>query len=215
MVQRLHQVSEGHVKKILDGDGIIQRDVHVVLHSGQHSSAMVDMDALFTKSSLAATISFHMTKLIDFEKEIQAVIGPAMNGWALAREVAQELCIDGLRVCFADKIGLEFFLRPCFEKYINGKGVLVVDDVITTGNSLKVVTDIVRLFQGEVVGVAALWNRGNVPAELFGVPEEKFRVLVTENLPMWSKEQCPLCTAGKPINMDLSSVHPVGVSVGA
>jgi orotate phosphoribosyltransferase len=76
-----------------------------------------------------------------------------------------------------------------------------VEDIITTGNSIKAVSDAVRDAGGIVAGVAAICNRGGVRAEEVGVP---ILFSMTE-LPLaaWLESECPLCRQGVPINIEV------------
>lgn len=81
----------------------------------------------------------------------------------------------------------------------DGKKVLVVEDVLTTGASVTKTVQAVRAIGGEVVAVAALCNRGKVTAEDIGNVPELFSLF---DLPLKTYEAnaCPLCAAGVPVD---------------
>lgn len=75
-----------------------------------------------------------------------------------------------------------------------GQRVLVVEDVVTTGGSVREVLEIVRQAGGEIVGVGSIVDRtgGRIS---FGVP---FRSVVSMEVESWEPGECPLCKAGAP-----------------
>ncbi|MCL5677253.1 MAG: orotate phosphoribosyltransferase, partial [Firmicutes bacterium] len=122
------------------------------------------------------------------------VAGPAMGGVILAYEVARAL---GARAIFAEKVekpeGAEpamafkrgFVLRP-------GERVLVVEDAVTTGGSIRQVMDAVQAAGGQVVAVGAVVDRSAGTVD-FGVP---FKALLTLDVPSYLSGDCPQCRAG-------------------
>jgi orotate phosphoribosyltransferase len=76
--------------------------------------------------------------------------------------------------------------------------VLVVDDVVNTGLSVRQTVAAVRAAGGNVLGAGALVDRGNVDAAALGVPEYVY--LMEYDIPDWSAAECPLCKAGVAIN---------------
>ena len=73
-----------------------------------------------------------------------------------------------------------------------GSKVLVVEDVITTGGSVKEVIDVVRSAGGEVVGVAAVVDRSGGKA-LFDVP---FKSAIKIDIEVFDPLDCPMCKSG-------------------
>ena len=94
-----------------------------------------------------------------------------------------------------------FLFKRGYDEYVRGRRVLVVEDVLTTGGSVRKVVDLVRATGGSVVGVAALCNRGGVTAEKLAAPI--LHQLITLSLDTWEAADCPLCRDGVPVNTDL------------
>lgn len=91
---------------------------------------------------------------------------------------------------------LPFMYRGC--------ATLVVEDILTTGSTIRALIRLVEERGGRVVGVGCLWNRHK------GIKfEQPFFALVTQNFPTYLREECPLCKKGIPINTE------VGVVIGA
>lgn len=91
-----------------------------------------------------------------------------------------------------------FIIKRGQEKFITGKNIFIVEDVLTTGNSVKKVVEAVEKLGGNIVGVGALCNRGNVTAEFLGVPVLK--ALMDVSLETFPGDDCPLCKKQIPIN---------------
>ena len=72
--------------------------------------------------------------------------------------------------------------------------VLIVEDVVTTGGSVKEVIQVVRSLDANVVGVAGLVDRSGGEVD-FGVPAHFLLNLAVES---YTPERCPLCEQGIP-----------------
>ncbi len=96
----------------------------------------------------------------------------------------------------------KFVIKRGYEKLLLRKRCLCIEDIISTGGSAKGVIEVTRAFGGVVVGLGALWNRGGVTAAQAGDPP-KFISLVDIKLDMWDKDDCPLCMAQEPVNIDI------------
>ncbi len=121
----------------------------------------------------------------------QVVAGPTVGGIILAFEVARQL---GLRGIFAEREGQGRTFRRGF-CVAPGERVLVVDDVLTTGQSVRWVLEAVARLDGKVVGVGVLVDRSQgdiaLGAPLFGC--------LKVSMVTYRPEDCPLCRAGAPL----------------
>lgn len=75
-----------------------------------------------------------------------------------------------------------------------GQRVLVVEDVVTTGGSVREVLEIVRQAGGEIVGVGSIVDRTGGRID-FGVP---FHSVISMEVESYEPSECPLCKAGAP-----------------
>jgi orotate phosphoribosyltransferase len=122
---------------------------------------------------------------------VQVVAGPTTGGIILSFEVARQLSVRGI---FAEKAdGGRRFLRGF--RIEPGERTLVVDDVLTTGGSIRDVLEAVRQAGGQPVGVAVLADR-TAGATDFGLPFFACTVLKIES---YAPSQCPLCQEGLPL----------------
>ncbi|MBI4426946.1 MAG: phosphoribosyltransferase [Candidatus Magasanikbacteria bacterium] len=183
--------------------GAILRNTHVVYTSGKHGNAYVNKDVIYPHTEAVYRLCFLMAKQLE-NAGIDVVAGPAMGGLILAQWVAFHLSqLTGREVLavYAEKEGEGFAFRRGQDKLIVGKRVLVVEDILTTGGSVKKVNATVRADEGHLVVVFALCNRGCVTCEMIDSP--LLYTLVDINLQSYEPDNCPLCHDGVPINMSV------------
>ena len=124
-------------------------------------------------------------------QNIEVVAGPTTGGIILAFEVARQL---GIRGIFAEKEGqLRSFRRGFTIK--SGERVLIVDDVLTTGGSVKEVIQAVNKLQGNIVGIGILVDRSQTGIDL-GIPLYSCLISATQT---YNPSNCPLCASGMPL----------------
>ncbi|PPD59043.1 orotate phosphoribosyltransferase [Dehalogenimonas etheniformans] len=171
---------------------------HFVLTSGLHSPVYWEKFRIIenpaTAVSLCNMIAEHFKG-----KGIELVVGPTTGGIILAFEVAR---LMGLPAAFAEKVpsGEREFRRGF--KIRAGEKILVVDDVLTTGKSVREVFDAVAKHKGDIVGVGVLVDRSDTP---FGFGAPLFSCLRVANIPAYKPEHCPLCQSGQPLTKPGSS----------
>jgi len=164
---------------------------HFLLASGLHSPVYWEKFQVLQHPNyteqLCRMIAAHFQK-----QGIQVVAGPTTGGIILAFEVARQL---GVRGIFAEKTGAEerafrrgFSISP-------GERVLIVDDILTTGSSIREVMAAVTGQGGMTIGIGVLVDRSEQNVE-FGVPLFSCHRSVTQT---YSPEDCPLCAAGIPL----------------
>jgi len=175
------------VRAVLDRTGAVRRG-HFLLTSGLHTDLFLLCAQVMQYPDELAPLAAAMAAPFRGEKA-QVVVGPAVGGIILAYEVARQL---GARGIFAERGGNGAMLwRRGFTVHA-GERVLVVEDALTTGGSVRKVIEAVRAAGGEVVGVAALVDRSGGAVDL-GVP---MRALLTMRIDTWPPSDCPLCRAG-------------------
>ncbi|MFC2018879.1 orotate phosphoribosyltransferase [Chloroflexota bacterium] len=124
-------------------------------------------------------------------EDIQVVAGPTTGGIILAYEVARQL---GLRGIFAEKTGdNERAFRRGFS-ISPGERVLIVDDILTTGSSVRQVISAVETQGGQLIGIGVMVDRSE--GIDFGVPLFSCLRSITE---AYKPQDCPLCKAKIPL----------------
>ncbi|PIP08344.1 MAG: orotate phosphoribosyltransferase, partial [Syntrophobacterales bacterium CG23_combo_of_CG06-09_8_20_14_all_48_27] len=125
------------------------------------------------------------------EQKIEVVAGPTTGGIILAFETARQL---GVRGIFAEKEGEIRAFRRDFT-ITPDENVLIVDDILTTGSSIKETINAVTKLSGVIVGIGVLVDRSKKDID-FGVP--LFSCLHAPTI-TYIAEKCPLCLANIPL----------------
>jgi orotate phosphoribosyltransferase len=202
------QMNDPAIMQLFADVGAIISDSHFVYSSGRHSSVYINKDALYLHTQTISKLCQLMTFPYNSD-QIDVVVGPVLGGIVLSQWIAHHLNVrrssgETLAV-YAEKDGdganKTFSFHRGYDKYIANKNILVVEDILTTGGSARQVIELVRRHGGNVVGLSALCNRGNVqPADVGNVP---IHTLVTVSLETFTEEECPFCQQQVPINMEL------------
>ncbi len=160
---------------------------HFLLTSGRHSNRYLQCALVLQNPATAEKLCRELIKKIPGERP-DMVIGPALGGVTLAYEMARQLSVQAL---FAERENGVMTLRRGFG-IPPGKKVLVVEDVVTTGGSVREVIKVVEELGGKVVGAASLVDRSNGKVD-FGCP---FYSLLPLEVVSYLPEECPLCKEG-------------------
>jgi len=161
---------------------------HFKLTSGRHSNQYMQCAQILQYPEYTEKLALHIAQKFQGDN-IELVVGPAMGGIIVAYEVARQLNVPGI---FTERQEGQMKLRRGFEIKPNQR-VLVVEDVVTTGGSVREVIDIVVAAGGKVAGVAVLVDRSNGTVD-FGV---KQTAVLSMDIESWEPENCPLCKEGK------------------
>ena len=136
-------------------------DGHFRLTSGRHSATYFQCAKVLQHPEYLTAFSVILAD--EFEPvDPDVVISPAIGGIVLGTEVGTQL---GCRTIFAERKEGQMVIRRGFE-LSKGERVLVIEDVITTGGSVKEVMDLVSDMEAEVIGVGVLVDRSNGTASL-------------------------------------------------
>ncbi len=189
---------------------------HFVGNSGRHLDTYVNKDKIFADPQLTQIIAGYLAQLYAGDR-IEAVIGPAVGGALLAQQVALQLRVrTGLRVAsvFTDKAVASDgkpiqTLKRGYDTEIGGRRLLMVEDVLTTGGSLKQVIDAVRqafskdaTSAPQIIGAVAIVNRDpqRVTSKQLGVPLD---ALVRLDLKSYEESEVPESLRKVPISTEL------------
>ncbi len=176
-------ITKERMREILEELGVISYG-HFLFSSGRHGDTYLQCAKLLKHPRYTTEIIEPIAEQFKDDK-IDIVIGPAIGGIIIAYEFARQL---GVQNFFAERENNAMTLRRGFQ-IPKGARVLVVEDVITTGGSVKEVIDIVKDQGGELVGVAVLVDRTGGKID-FGT---KFVSGISEELVSYSAEECPIC----------------------
>ena len=160
---------------------------HFRLTSGLHSDVYLQSALVLQHPVHAAALGAALAAPFRGDG-IRTVLAPAIGGIVVAHEVARAL---GARALFTEREDGAMRLRRGFT-LTPGEPCLVVEDVMTTGGSIREVIGCAEASGGQVMGVGALIDRGGGAAHF----PLKRAALATVKATTWKPEECPLCRAG-------------------
>jgi orotate phosphoribosyltransferase len=189
------------IKKIyMDSDALLEG--HFKLSSGNHSQFYLQSAKVLEDPKTAKLLADALAVQIKKSGlKIDTVCAPALGG--LIAGFALATALDA-RSIFAERVDGKMSLRRGFE-IKKGERVLMCEDIITTGGSAMEAAAVVKSLGGEIVGVAALANRGfckRENSEITTKPNCKlpqdipFFALDDFTFEMYSPDECPLCKSG-------------------
>lgn len=182
------ELSRRDIEDLLRKRGVLLEG-HFLLASGRHSAYYFEKFRILEHPGdadrLCAAITEHFKG-----SGIEVVVGPTTGGIILAFAVARHL---GVRALYAEKSpvtkGRDFFRGMALSP---GERVLVVDDVLTTGGSVRDTIAAVERAGGKLQGIGVLIDRSEAPLNLGAPVFSLYRQIVESFLP----GNCPLCKAG-------------------
>jgi orotate phosphoribosyltransferase len=171
------------IEKLLR-DLMVLQEGHFLLNSGLHSKYYFQKFRILENPDVTSRLCKIIADKYAGDK-VEWVVGPTTGGIIIAFEVARQL---GVRSGFAEERQGKRVVGRGFD--IQGKRVLLVDDVLTTGRSIVETLDAIRQKGGDVVGVAVLIDRS--VEEVSFAPYSVYKKEV-EN---FDPSSCPLCKSG-------------------
>lgn len=163
-------------------------DGHFKLSSGRHSNRFIQKFRILEDPAIVEPVAREIAAAFRSEQPT-VVVSAAVGGIILGYEVARAL---GTKAIFVEKENGLPVLRRNFALDRSDRA-LVVEDVVTTGGSVKEVIDVVRSFGASVAGVGVIVRRGTAD---FGV---RTHALLDMPIVSHDPEGCPQCEAGEAI----------------
>ena len=191
------------VIEILRKTGAVLENGHFVGVSGRHMDAYVNKDAFLPHTSEVSKIGKLFAEKFK-NKKIEIVIAPAVGGIPFSQWTAYHLSkIEGREVLsvFTEKTSEDGqILKRGYDSLVKGRRVLIVEDTVTSGSSIKKVIKAVKDAGGKIFSVCIMTNRDPkiVNAKNIGVP---ISALAELNIPSYESDKCPLCKKGVPVNI--------------
>ncbi|HLI70294.1 MAG TPA: orotate phosphoribosyltransferase [Ktedonobacteraceae bacterium] len=185
-------MSSDEILRLFQKLGVVARG-HFLLSSGRHSDEYWEKFRIFEYPHVTEQLCGQIAQRYR-NWQVAVVVGPTTGGGLLAQEVGRQL---GVRCMIAEpaaqggrELRRGFVLQP-------SERVLVVDDVLTTGLSLRETLQAIKVYQPEIVGIEVLIDRSqNRAREQFGIP---CHALFSVAARSYEPADCPLCRAGLPL----------------
>src|SRR5215831_3770419 len=187
--------------EILRRTGAYRADDHFLLPSGHHAPEFIDKALVTTEPSFTEGLGDIIARhFAPWPADVVLSTGP--GALILAHCVARALPSRPILVYGTKGVsgGKRRVTLPAeFHRLIRqGAKVLIVEDLVSSGTTVRLLTQLVEDLGGQVVGMGALWRRTK-KAEIGG--KEIFS-LVSRDFPTYPPESCPLCKKGVPLNQE-------------
>ena len=180
-------MTEQEVRDILVKTNAIM-DGHFLLTSGLHSPHYVEKFNVLQHPKYTEQLCKAMAEKFK-DANIETVVGPVTGGIILAHETGKAL---GTRAIFTERVDGKMTFRRGFSLH-EGERVLIVEDIVTTGGSIKEVVAVVKSYKAIPVAVSMLVDRSGGKADFGDVPAT---ALLKMNVETYKPEECPLCKKG-------------------
>lgn len=158
---------------------------HFILSSGLRSPVFLQKARVFMHPEKAEKLCRALAGKIRAEGygDVSQVVSPAVGGIIPGYETARHL---GVPAIYTERVNGVFELRRGFE-IAPGEKVIVVEDIVSTGLSIRECIEAVRKLGADVVAAACLIDRSGGEADI-GVP---LVALTRYKVPAYPADQLP------------------------
>ena len=202
-MNRTEDLRQQAVKTLQDFE-VLMRHGHFDYGNGFHGRVYLNPHQLFRYPSTIWRLAQDLLDILPGEllANTEVVAGPATGGALLAHTLAGLL--DGRRALthppcsFAPftSAGDGFVLREFYAAHMNGRRVLLADDVRNTGKTFERCASLVGDAGGTVLATVEICDRMEAVTDL-GVPN--YALMEYEAPENYPAESCPMCKAGEAI----------------
>jgi orotate phosphoribosyltransferase len=192
MIKIVNQIEGLDVYKILKDTGSIMEG-HFELSSGYHSNYYLQCAKLLQHPDITFKIAgtaLDLTKREIDIKKINTMVSPAMGGILWGYMLAYRA---GCGMIFTERKNKNMELRRGFELK-EGQEVIIAEDVITTGSSVKEVIEICRSYGAKVRALISIVDRSdNLKFEF------PYYYLIKLDIKNFHPSNCALCLEKRPL----------------
>ncbi|HEV2128040.1 MAG TPA: phosphoribosyltransferase family protein [Thermomicrobiales bacterium] len=170
---------------------LLLRKGHFAFRSGRHTGALLDRDRLLADPEIASRMGYALAKAF-FTDKIDTVATPSIWGAGLAQWIAYFLEPRAKVVHQSPQETGRARIAENMHPMIEGQRILLVDNIVVSGDTIGQFADEVSELGGEIIGIGTLWDladktiRGRAVIDLLG-----------DIYPALLPEDCPLCAEGK------------------
>ena len=179
-------MDEQAIRKLMQDSGAL-RIGHFLRASGRHSDHYVQCARLFEQAETGAKIGQLLAQRFE-NKGAQLILSAALGGLLPGYEVSRALRLPFVfceRRDGALTLGRGFEIKP-------DTRVLIIEDELLTGTSVREMAEIVKALQSRVIGVGCIVDKSGGGID-FTFPYE---TLVTCKVANYPAKRCPLCQQG-------------------
>lgn len=156
---------------------------HFVLTSGLHSNQYIEKFRVLEDPDSLDFICKEMSSNF-INDDIDVVVGAAIGGILLSLGVARELGCKGI---FAERVKGHMIFKRGFN-IPAGSNILIVEDIVTTGGSIKELIDLLKIMDVHVKGIVSLAHRGensDFGYKYVSLCEIEIETWESNNIPEW------------------------------
>ena len=155
---------------------------HFVLSSGLHSDTYFQCAKVLQYPKYLSKFSEILAD--NFSSfDVDKVISPAIGGIVLGTEVGRLL---NKKTIFSERVDGSMKLRRGFSIKKDEK-ILIIEDVLSTGGSIKEVIQLIKKHGGNLVGVGVIVDRSLEPVfihnNFFSITNQKAKIFDKNNIP--------------------------------
>lgn len=167
---------------------------HFLFSSGRHGDVYLEKFDLFRNPAATSEVCAGFAERFR-DEQIDVVVGPTTGGILIAFETARQLAVAA---AFAERSSDSGTARE-FRRgttFTPGSRVLLLDDILTTGGSVRETLAALDRHPVEVAAAGVLVDRSGGTVGFGDVP---LFALTTQDIASWDPVECPLCRTGQPI----------------
>lgn len=167
---------------------------HFLFSSGRHGDVYLEKFDLFRNPVATSEVCKGFVDRFR-DGRIDVVAGPTTGGILLAFETARQLGVSAAYAERTSDVGTAREFRRG-TTFTSGSRVLVLDDIMTTGGSVRETLLALEPHQVEIVAAGVLVDRSGGKVDFGEVP---LFALATHDFVSWDPAECPLCREGRPM----------------
>lgn len=168
------------------------REGHFAFRSGRHSAGLLDRDLLLANPTIASHMGYALAKRF-FTEHVETVAAPSIWGAGLAQWVGYFLEPRAKVVYATPAPGNGIVIAADLAKQISGKRVLLIDNLVMTGDTVGRFVESMEQMGATVLGIGSLWNAA--AGEIGG---HQVTGLLNGQYDAFPAGACPICKAGGP-----------------
>lgn len=182
--------------------GIIKKG-HFLLSSGKHAEYYVDKDKICTIPLLYNEVIQQLSNMLMSDmlmsewNKIDVITGPAVAGIAYAAPVAYYLRKKFVYPEKKEVNGKDLMqFRNIFHDTVKDKNIVIIEDIVTTGGSIRKTVKAIESLGGNVYGIVSIFDRSKDALTDIGNSIDSLmftKSLITIYIESWSDDSCPLC----------------------
>ncbi len=190
------------VLTILKKTGAVFTNDHFVYTSGKHGRTYVNKDAIYPHTFASSEIGKIFAEKYK-TKNMDIVASPALGAIILSQWTAYHLSKikrkEILGIYTEKTSDKNQILTRGYDKLVKGKKVLIIEDIVTTGGSIKKVVKTITDAGGIVLGACAIVNKDpkNIDTKSMGIPFDFLTIIDTD---VFDEASCPMCQQHMPVN---------------